>query len=248
MKFKLFFKDEIVKEKFENTIVQILRNSGCTFSEDANFVIVIGGDGTLLRAIHSNNLDNNMIYFQINAGNIGYHSIFPIEELSDALDSVIEKNYKTRKVPIFKFVVNGIEKIFVNELTISTKTLIRDCIVDIENYGKYYFSGSNITISTPFGSTGYSLYNGGSYISSDISCYQILTIGSIKNCRSNYLNSNYILHDKNSLSISYSKKLTLKYDHKFYEIEESSTKVSIMRSDKYITICYKGSTNISKRL
>lgn len=245
MKYSIFFKDNNTKDLYSRKIINYLKKHDFCYDESASFVIVVGGDGTLLRAIH-NDSTNLKTYFQINAGNVGFHAIFPIDDLDNALYAIVKKKYQTRKIHLFEFDVNGFKNLFVNELTIYKDTMIRDCVIEICNNGTHTFSGSNITISTPFGSTGYAWFNGGSYIDYELDCYQLLAIGSVRTQTRKSIIGSHIINSKNSLIIKLNQKCCLKYDHFLRELTEKDVVIKVQKSSVTANICFSSNNSIGK--
>jgi NAD+ kinase len=135
--------------------------------EDASFIIVLGGDGTLL-SVSRHGRGNDVPILGINLGSLGFLTESSVEELHTMLTKVIEGKYKvSRRIMIDVSVKRDKEKVFeftiLNDAVITKDALAR--IIDIETYvnDDYLttFRGDGLIISTPTGSTGYSLSAGG---------------------------------------------------------------------------------------
>ena len=146
--------------------------SGVEFKEDeqlydgADFVIVLGGDGTILCAAEQCG-KRNIPVMGINLGKVGFMTEIKTGEMDRAADALLSGNYKTEKRMMMKVTVekNGLEKSSVHALN--------DVVIAKENASmimiKMFSGGEKINqykadgliISTPTGSTGYSLSAGG---------------------------------------------------------------------------------------
>jgi len=135
--------------------------------EDASFIIVLGGDGTLL-SVSRHGRGNDVPILGINLGSLGFLTESSVEELPAMLNAVIKGTYDvSRRIMIDVSVNREKEKVFeftiLNDAVITKDALAR--IIDIETYvnDDYLatFRGDGLILSTPTGSTGYSLSAGG---------------------------------------------------------------------------------------
>ncbi|MCX5817740.1 MAG: NAD(+)/NADH kinase [Proteobacteria bacterium] len=135
--------------------------------EGANFIIVLGGDGTLL-SVSRHGRGNDVPILGINLGSLGFLTESSVEELPAMLNAVIKDRYNISKRIMIDVSVNREnEKVFeftiLNDAVITKDALAR--IIDIETYvnNDYLatFRGDGLILSTPTGSTGYSLSAGG---------------------------------------------------------------------------------------
>ena len=135
--------------------------------EGANFIIVLGGDGTLL-SVSRHGRGNDVPILGINLGSLGFLTESSVEELPAMLNAVMKGRYNISKRIMIDVSVNREkEKVFeftiLNDAVITKDALAR--IIDIETYvnNDYLatFRGDGLILSTPTGSTGYSLSAGG---------------------------------------------------------------------------------------
>ena len=135
--------------------------------ESADFIIVLGGDGTLL-SVSRHGRGNDVPILGINLGSLGFLTESSVEELPAMLNAVMEGRYNISKRIMIDVSVNREkEKVFeftiLNDAVITKDALAR--IIDIETYvnNDYLatFRGDGLILSTPTGSTGYSLSAGG---------------------------------------------------------------------------------------
>ena len=143
--------------------------------DNVECAIVLGGDGTLLQAARDV-VDRELPLFGINMGTLGYlaeidqHSIYP------ALDHLMNDEFEVeRRMMLCGSVYHEgellEEDIALNDIVISREGSL--CVVKFHNYVNDEFLNSynadGIIISTPTGSTGYSLSAGGPIISPNAS-------------------------------------------------------------------------------
>ncbi len=143
--------------------------------ENADCVIVLGGDGTLLQAARDV-VDRQLPLFGINLGTLGYLAEIDQYSIYPALDHLMGDNYEIeRRMMLCGSVYHNGElleqDIALNDIVISRERSL--CVVKFHNYVNDEFLNSynadGIIIATPTGSTGYSLSAGGPIISPDAS-------------------------------------------------------------------------------
>ena len=135
-----------------------------------DLLISIGGDGTILRAI-TYVKDLNIPIVGINTGRLGFLATIPMNTVEKALDEIFEGNYRTSKRSLLAITVDEGEAVFdlnfaLNEITVSRKNTTSmisvETWLDDEYLTSYWADG--LIVSTPTGSTGYSLSCGGPVI------------------------------------------------------------------------------------
>lgn len=129
-------------------------------------VITLGGDGTLLRAAQSAALANTPL-LGINCGKIGYMAELEYNEL-DLLRFLIQDDFKveTRSMLSVSVIREGkcvFQSLALNDAVISrgaiTRLIDMDVVANEQPIAAY--SADGLIVSTPTGSTGYSLSAGG---------------------------------------------------------------------------------------
>ncbi len=131
-----------------------------------DFMISLGGDGTLLDTV-SLVRDSGIPVMGINTGRLGFLAATPHESSLEAISSLIKGHYSLDNRSLIELETNkgifGENRYALNELTIHKKDT--SSMVTIHAYlnGEYLNSywADGLIISTPTGSTGYSLSCGG---------------------------------------------------------------------------------------
>tara|TARA_B100002052_G_scaffold43020_1_gene35597 strand:+ start:219093 stop:219971 length:879 start_codon:yes stop_codon:yes gene_type:complete len=167
----------IIEEDFNNFLQNNIRftskievfKSHETLKERADFLISIGGDGTLLKAV-TYVREFNIPIMGINTGRLGFISSISATQISDAINDILKKEYTINERTLLE--LNTSKNLFkdknfaLNEVAVSkkdTSSMIRiDAYIDDEFLNTYWADG--LVISTPTGSTGYSLSCGGPII------------------------------------------------------------------------------------
>lgn len=153
---------------------KVVTNKVGSFSqldETFDLLISIGGDGTLLRAV-SYIEDLNIPVMGINTGRLGFLSTLQPEQIQEAFLAYFNGDFILSKRQLITASVNGDlleddHRFALNEITVSrmnTTSMIQiDTYLDDAFLTTYWSDG--LIISTPTGSTGYSLSCGGPLVS-----------------------------------------------------------------------------------
>lgn len=135
--------------------------------EQSDFVVVLGGDGTILRVARKTAMYNTPI-LGINFGTLGYLADVEKNDAKTAIESVLGGNYKIEERMMIDAAVerNGLvqdRSIALNEVCINSSGYTRLISIGIEVNDQYIdtFRADGIIVSTPTGSTAYNLSAGG---------------------------------------------------------------------------------------
>ncbi len=163
--FKPFYDyvDEWLDEKLE---LEGTFSSPEDLPDDADVMLSIGGDGTFLEAV-SYVRDKGIPVAGINSGRLGFLADITQEEISNALDSILHGLYAIEERALLE--LNADKDLFgdfnfaLNEITIHKRddsSMIKlQVFLDDQFLNTYWADG--LIISTPTGSTAYSLSVGG---------------------------------------------------------------------------------------
>ena len=137
-------------------------------SKEYDFVISIGGDGTILRS--ANEIGELSIpIIGLNKGRLGFLANSPIEIIDSIIDKIKNSNYRISERTIIQVEFEGKTKNALNEISISRKNTTSLITIDTKLNDQYLntYWADGLIISTPTGSTGYSLSCGGPIIMPD---------------------------------------------------------------------------------
>ena len=143
-------------------------------SDSFDMLFTVGGDGTILRAVtYIRNL--NIPILGINTGRLGFLATVQKKEIKEAVASIVEGKYSLQERSLLEIKTNPETETFselnfaLNEVTIArrntTSMIGIKTYLDEEYLTNYWADG--LIISTPTGSTGYSLSCGGPVILPD---------------------------------------------------------------------------------
>ena len=162
-----------IEDSFSKKINSKHKSNFKTFSshkqldKSIDLMITIGGDGTLLRSVsYIRNLGIPVI--GINTGRLGFLATLSLKELSTKLEKILKKEFNTEKRTLLKVQFKGSAnsndfKYALNEISVTRKNTTSLIKIKTSLDGKYLNSywADGLIISTPTGSTGYSLSCGG---------------------------------------------------------------------------------------
>lgn len=139
----------------------------------AQMIIVIGGDGTILKSIRYI-LKKNIPILSVNCGNLGFLTSVKNSEFENTIKKILEKSYFIEERKLFDIKVNNKKYYSLNEMCIIKSNMFSK-LVEIEVYditnGREFinkYRGDGLIAATPTGSTAYSLSAGGPIIHKEI--------------------------------------------------------------------------------
>lgn len=140
-------------------------------TDEAEGILVLGGDGTLLRAAREL-AECGIPFLGINMGHLGYLAEIEEQNVKAALERLIADDYtiEERMMLSGSVYVNGKmaeQDVALNDIVLNRSGNLRVVDYEVCVNGQYLnsFTADGIIVSTPTGSTGYSLSAGGPIIS-----------------------------------------------------------------------------------
>ncbi len=124
-------------------------------------VIVLGGDGTILRAA-SECAARSIPVMGINLGRVGFMTETEQDDMEKAVDALLAGAYKTEERMLMRVTVGGSAYVALNDCVVAkpdSQMIKAGVFADGEQITEYIADG--VIIATPTGSTGYSLSAGG---------------------------------------------------------------------------------------
>ncbi len=148
-------------------------------SSGYDFVITAGGDGTVLKVAKSC-AESGVPIMGINLGHVGFLTEEEPSRTESAIDALFSGEYRVEERTLLRAEANGRSFVALNDVVAARKPNSRlletDVIVDGEFADKYFCDG--FIVSTPTGSTAYSLSAGGSILSPSVAAFILTPINS----------------------------------------------------------------------
>ncbi len=150
------------------------RNDSLSFSKfekltnQYDFVISIGGDGTILRSADEIG-ELSIPIIGLNKGRLGFLANSTVEIIDSIIEKITNSDYQISDRTIIQVEFEGKIKNALNEISISRKNTTSLITIDTKLNDQYLntYWADGLIISTPTGSTGYSLSCGGPIIMPD---------------------------------------------------------------------------------
>jgi NAD+ kinase len=130
--------------------------------QKVDLIVVLGGDGTMLRALQRT-LGTGTPVVGVNFGEVGFLTSIKAGELEEGLRRVFAGDYAVAELPTLDIEAGGDRHVAINDVVVASSIIGRmiqlGWAVGGEDLGVLPCDG--VICSTPSGSTGYNLSNGG---------------------------------------------------------------------------------------
>lgn len=155
--------------------------NAATLARKAGLLLVFGGDGTMLRVVHDLRGAQTPI-LGINVGRLGFLTAISSDDLADALQKIWRGDFVIESRPLIEACGRCSEKLVetvaFNDIVISHGAVSRvielDVTINDEPLTRY--RGDGLIVSSPTGSTAYSLSAGGPIVSPEAQVFVITPI------------------------------------------------------------------------
>lgn len=174
---------EKLKHVFRDVHVEMFKDSidlDGKRAESLDFIIVLGGDGTILRTARSLG-KNDIPILGINIGNLGFLTNAEIGDFDDIIGELHRDSYEIEERIMLNCKIKDRETeafMALNDIVVAKGTLSRIVEFSISIDNKLYtnFTADGIIVSTPTGSTAYNLSAGGPIIHPELEVVAITPI------------------------------------------------------------------------
>ena len=179
-------------EYCSEAIIKTLASNGCEvlhqylndppFAHDVDLYVVVGGDGSMLRAARDAS-PNGISIIGVNKGHLGYMTELEEDEIS-LIDKLFEGSYSIdERMMISAEVIRNGKVVYgkssaLNDIVISNGALSRMVDLELSCNGALvgHYRADGLICSTPTGSTAYSLSAGGPVIDPTLDCVCVTTV------------------------------------------------------------------------
>ena len=152
------------------------------FDRDVKFAVVLGGDGTVLSACRQL-APCRIPLLTVNTGHMGFLTETFLSHLDEAMDKLLAQDYKIEErsmltVRVFRNNALLWEALSLNEMVLHREPLTSMCHFEIQigEHAPVDVAADGIIISTPTGSTAYSLSAGGPVVTPEVPVLQLAPI------------------------------------------------------------------------
>lgn len=143
-------------------------------SDDTDVCLALGGDGTILQALESWS-GTDVPVFGINYGTIGFLAAAERGELRESLARAFAGDFKVVSLPGLSTSIDGIEQVALNDIACTRRPHHRVAELSYRLGGREvgHVRCDGLVASTPQGSTGYNLANGGPILAWGVEGYAV---------------------------------------------------------------------------
>lgn len=226
---------KILARKDENFIFST------TFREDADFNLVIGGDGTFLNAIHKSNF-STIPFVGINTGHLGFYQEIGEDKIDILFENLKNNKYSIQDLKLLNCKLSTEDEdknlLSLNEIVFKAKyTSIIHFDLFVNDFLLQSFAGDGIIFSTPAGSTAYNLSAGGAILYQSLDGFQVTPLAPIRSQIYKSLDKSFVVPNTSTLKLTSKQadknKSSLTIDGILIDIEDIKN-IEISMSDKYI--------------
>jgi NAD+ kinase len=211
-------------------------------------ILCLGGDGTFLSAVQSHYC-NDIPLVGVNLGSLGFLAEIRPETLADAIPAILGGRYRIEKRMMLAVSTHSAdgraksEHVALNDAVVSRGGISRILTVDLYLDGRHVETvpGDGIIVSSPTGSTGYSLSAGGPIIRPDL---EVLLVTPI--CPHTLHNRSYITSRDGDVEIvigDYPYHPSLTVDGRAETLLEQGDRVLVRRAEKPLRLLRLGASD-----
>jgi NAD+ kinase len=192
-----------------------------------DLVIVLGGDGTFLATARA--LEGRPVpVLAVNLGGLGFLTVVTRDEIYPALEAALEGRVRTEsRVQIEASVIrNGLQvcsSVALNDVVLNKGAIARVLDFDVRADEQFIstYKADGLIISTPTGSTAYSLAAGGPVVAPDVGAFIITPI-----CAHTLTNRPIVLRDNVTIEVA------VKTDESVYVTVDGQEAIEVYAGDR----------------
>ena len=161
--------------------IEGIKKVATTELPEIEVAVVLGGDGTILRAAEVT-LSRNIPLLGINLGQVGFLAEVDRPSIQAIADAIINKSYVCESRMVLKFIIERAGKEISNGWALNEVTVERDgttmveLFVEIDRRPLSHWGCDGVICSTPTGSTAYAFSAGGPVLWPEIEALVLLPI------------------------------------------------------------------------
>lgn len=186
----IYSNTKLESQKIKTELIEKVKDRSIEIVDEhvkADYIISIGGDGTLLSAFHHfKHYLNHSKFLGIHTGHLGFYTDWLNNEVDQVLDGIESSYDKYVSYPLLDVEIclkdgRCRRMLALNEFSIRSTmgTMVSD--VYVRDYFFETFRGDGISISTPTGSTGLNKSLGGAVVHPRLDAIQLTEMASINN-------------------------------------------------------------------
>lgn len=179
--------ERILHDRFQSEAIEVTE-----MEEEADYVITVGGDGTLLSAFHHFQPYLDQVKFiGVHTGHLGFYTDWQVDELDDLIRNlkVLKQDASDVQVSSYPLLSAKLTELggqvhhflALNELSLRSFEGTMTCQVYIGSEFFETFRGDGLCVATPTGSTGLNKSLGGAVLHPSLDALQLTEMASLNN-------------------------------------------------------------------
>lgn len=200
-------KQDEKSENISNTLKEKLKGILEYNENEPDLIISIGGDGTMLHALHEYfHLVDHVYFIGVHTGTLGFYTDYQADEIDELVADIKKGEYTINKRAVLDVQVmdqNGVSQYYaLNEMRIENPHYTQVLHVYINEEHLETFRGNGLCISTPSGSTAYNKSLGGAVIHPDLEVMQLSEVAGIQHNAYRSLGSSIVLGNEQRVTLT----------------------------------------------
>ena len=162
--------------------------------ENPETVIVVGGDGTFIYAVHQF-MDRlkDVRFYGLHTGTLGFYSDYQDHEVDEFLDVLIHHEGKEEILSVLRGEVNGNCYYALNEIRVENAARTQVMDVYVNDIQLETFRGTGMCVCTQLGSTAYNRSLGGAVLQDGLDLIEMVEIAGIHHSKYRSLDAPLVL-------------------------------------------------------
>ncbi|MBQ1439280.1 MAG: NAD(+)/NADH kinase [Solobacterium sp.] len=186
---------DAVSERLKERLNRILSDQGFTIAEDCpETVLVIGGDGTFIYAVHKYiDVLDRVRFFGIHTGTLGFYTDYRDTDFEAFAADFVHGRVTEFSYPILEGKTEHETFYGINEIRVENAVRTQEMNVYLNNSLFEVYRGTGMCVSTQLGSTAYNRSVGGAVIQDGLDLIQMTEIAGIHHSKYRSLNSPFVM-------------------------------------------------------
>jgi len=211
-----------LKSRIENELISFGKFE--KDEENPHTVIVVGGDGTFIYAVHEfiGRL-NTVRFYGIHTGTLGFYTDYRDCDLREFMENIKYGDGEEITYPLLKATVGDKEFFAINEVRIenAARTQVMDLFIDDQEFET--FRGTGMCVCTQLGSTAYNRSLGGAVIDEGLDFIELTEISGIHHAKYRSLDAPFVLRSDKVITFKSDsfKGALLGVDSEVYNIDDA---------------------------
>lgn len=237
-RFSIIYKQDELSSKRYLQIKSKLAQTMTYDESNPELVITIGGDGTVLDAVHRYAHQLDKTYFVgVHSGTLGFYTDYNEDEWEVLVEDILKDEWKVDRRNMLEVRTNNHVYYALNEMRVEENH--RTMVCDIYINGEYLerFRGNGLCVSTPSGSTALNRSLGGAIVAASIPSLQLSEIVGIHHNAYRSLQSSLVLDASTTITFvpQSSRSTILGVDRDVIPFDNQNEKIEISVPNKYVS-------------